>query len=99
MKLSRGFSLIEGLIIIAILAVIIALGYVGWNRWQDSKNTPTKNPESSQTSSDSNDTPTAQPIESEDDLDKASTSLDDASLDDDEATRQSHKQACSKTRL
>lgn len=77
LKQQNGFSLVEIVIVVIVIAVIAALGYVAWNKFanQDEQmETSTSQPATA------DDVPTAPQIETTDDLDEASTTLDEIDL-------------------
>ena len=90
-----GFSAVEAVVIVLVVGIIAALGYVLWNNMQkeDSK---TANNESSQVEpAAESDEPTAEdvkPIENEEDLDNIEGQLDDTSVEDDDS-KQAESQA------
>ncbi len=78
-KNNPGFSLIEGLMIVIVVAIIGTLGYAAWHTMHADKHEPTP------TATSSVETP-AQPINNKSDLDAAektlnSTDLNDSNLD------------------
>lgn len=74
LRSSQGFSAIEAIIIIVIVAAIVAIGYVVFNRVNDNKEQTT-----SQTTG--TDTPAAPDINNSSDLDEADTTLDSTDVD------------------
>lgn len=69
----QGFSLIEVVIVVIVVGLIAALGYVAWNKFA---NQDAQTETSTSQSATAEDVPAAPQIETTDDLDEASTTLD-----------------------
>ena len=76
MTQQRGFSLIEGLLIVAVLVIVGVVGYLGYSNFIAPKSDSTKAADT-------------QPVkvESTSDLKKADTALDDVALDDSDSSQ------------
>lgn len=72
MKRQKGFSVIEGLLIVVVLAIIGAVGYLAYSNLWASKG------------SDTNSSVAAVKVESQKDLDKVDSALDQLTVDDSE---------------
>ncbi|MFY9228102.1 MAG: hypothetical protein WAO28_02135 [Candidatus Microsaccharimonas sp.] len=79
MKTSRGFTIIEAVIIVVFVAILSLLGLVAYNQFFGTKTTTTA--DSSTTT-----TETVTKVESTSDLDKATTDLDSIDLTDSDDT-------------
>lgn len=86
-KNQSGFSVVELVIILAIVSAIAFVGYTVYNRQQDNKAVDGGDSSTSQ-SAVANDVPSAPEVKSASDLDKASATLDNANLDDDNDSSQ-----------
>ena len=79
LKKQNGFSLVEMVIVVIVIVVIAALGYVAWNKFANKDaqmETSTSQPATA------DDVPTAPQIKTTDDLDEASTTLDEIDLNE-----------------
>jgi Tfp pilus assembly protein PilV len=72
----RGFSVVEAVIAVLVVAAIGATGYLAYSRMKDSSKTPTASDQVEKASA-----PTAPTISKAKDLDKASSALDSTNLD------------------
>lgn len=79
MKRIQGFSAVEAVIVVVVLAIVGALGYVAWNNFVATDDTQT-----SETSTPTEQEPTK--IESKSDLDDALNTVDSTSVEDEDAT-------------
>ncbi len=79
MKRIQGFSVVEILIAVAVVAIVGALAYVAWNNFAG-------NDEPAVSETATSDTQEPAKIESESDLDDALNTIDSTSVDDDDAT-------------
>jgi prepilin-type N-terminal cleavage/methylation domain-containing protein len=71
-----GFSAVEVIIVLVIVGIIGALSVVGYNRWKQTQTKSTSTDTSQQSAAG------APEIKKTSDLDKATTTLDQADLDD-----------------
>ncbi len=86
----RGFTIIEIVITIAVVAILAGVGFVAYNNFATPKATQVGSHTSDKSSD--HDMNTMSAVDSTKDLDEAATSLDDASFEDDglaEINRQS----------
>lgn len=74
----KGFGIVEVVLVIAVLVILGGVGWVAYNNFMAPKSN-----DSSKTDTASHDEMDMPKIESSADLEKASTSLDDASFEDD----------------
>lgn len=79
MNKRNGFSIIEGIIIVVIVAIIVSLGLVFYNNYIAKKDTATTQQESQTADADQTE-PTQ--ISSSSDLDTAATQLDQLDIED-----------------
>ena len=77
MKHSKGFSIVEGLVLAGVVLLIVGVGYVGWNAF-------TKSSETAQTSSVTTGQ-AAEVITTKADLEAAEKALGELNFDDDAA--------------
>jgi prepilin-type N-terminal cleavage/methylation domain-containing protein len=75
-QLQRGFSAVEVVIAVVVVAAIAGTGYLAYSRMQDSNKTPTA---SEQTTGGT--TPSAPEVNDDSDLDAASKALDETNVD------------------
>lgn len=76
MRAQRGFSAVEVVIAVFVVAAITATGYLAYNRMKDSDKTPTAAEQADQA-----ETPTAPSIDDDSDLDAAAAALDATNID------------------
>ncbi len=76
MRAQRGFSAVEVVIAIFVVAAIGATGYLAYNRMKDSDKTPTATQQTN-----SAETPNAPTIDDDSDLDAAAAALDATNID------------------
>lgn len=81
MKTSRGFTIIEAVIIVVFVAILSLLGLVAYNQFFGSKTATTANTDSNTTAPE-----TVTKVESTSDLDKATADLDNIDLTDSDDT-------------
>lgn len=72
----RGFSAVEVVIAIVVVAAIGGTGYLAYDRMQDAGKTPTASDQA-----DNGSAPTAPDVKDTDDLDSAAKTLDDTNVD------------------
>ncbi len=72
----RGFSVIEGIIAVVVVAAIGVTGYFAYNRMQSASKTPSASDQAQKAV-----TPTAPSVSKSTDLDKASQALDQTNVD------------------
>ena len=80
-----GFSLVEGLIVIAVIALVAAVGYVAWNQFNNNNDQVITTSEQKAVAED---VPAAPEINETGDLDEANAALDSVEVggSDDSAT-------------
>ena len=88
MRITRkqlGFSLVEGLIVIAVIALVAAVGYVAWNQFNNNNDQVITTSEQKAVAED---VPAAPEINETGDLDEANAALDSVEVggSDDSAT-------------
>ena len=88
MRITRkqlGFSLVEGLIVIAVIALVAAVGYVAWNQFNNNNDQVITTSEQKAVAED---VPAAPEINETSDLDEANAALDSVEVggSDDSAT-------------
>lgn len=72
---TKGFSIVE---VVLVLAVLILIGVIGWRVWDANQSTGTEQLDTPRADS-------APKVESNEDLDKANSVLDDTNLEGEEA--------------
>lgn len=85
MKKQNGFTIVEGVIIVVVIAIAGVVGYVAWNKFA-AKDDNTASVSTKTTSTKTSEEQEATPIKSSADLDKATSTLNSTSLDDSDAT-------------
>ena len=74
--MQRGFSAVEVVIVVFVLAAISVTGYLAYNRMRSANKTPTAAEQKDKAA-----TPSAPSVNNADDLDKAARTLDATNLD------------------
>jgi len=76
MRKNQGFAIMELVIVILVVAIVVALGVIGYGRWKDANTTQTANTSGQQATM----TPAAPQVQSTQDLDTASKALDQSTV-------------------
>lgn len=82
LKNKSGFSVIELVVVVAVVGLVAFLGYTFYNKWQDNS------VKSTEQSSVATDVPAAPKIETVDDLDAAESTLDGVQIENSDDSSQ-----------